>query len=52
MRELTKEELYNINAGDLNGSLLKSIITGFKYLFGLGQSLGSSLRKLMCSCSQ
>ena len=47
MKKLTKEELYYINAGDMNGAFLTSIITGFKYLYGLGQILGNTIRTLI-----
>lgn len=45
MKELTKEELNNIKAGDLTGAFITGIVKAFNCLYELGKSLGSSIRR-------
>lgn len=51
--KLNKRELKNIKAGSITGSLINSLISGFKMFIDVGRYLGSGLRRLISgrSCS-
>ena len=43
--QLEDNLLYQIKGGGLTATLLNSIIRGFTFIFELGKSLGSSIRR-------
>lgn len=46
MEKLNNNELYEINGGvTLNGILINAITNAGKFIYTIGQSLGSSLRR-------
>lgn len=48
MNELKEYELYEINGGavNLSGTLINAITTAGKFIYGVGQALGSSIRRI------
>ncbi len=42
---IEETELYNIVGGAINGNLLNYIVKGFSFIFDLGKSLGSAIRR-------
>lgn len=45
--ELTREELNNISGGGISGAIMTSIIRSANFLFDLGRSIGSSIRRII-----
>lgn len=47
MSELCEKEMYEINGGaTISGTLLNAITTAGKFIYSLGQALGSSIRRI------
>lgn len=47
MNKLNEEELYEINGGaSLTGVLVNAFISTGKFIYSLGQSLGTSIRRI------
>lgn len=48
MSELKECELYQINGGSVNwsGTFINAITTAGKFIYGVGQALGSSIRRI------
>lgn len=54
MNKIEENELYEINGGaTLSGTLVNAITTAGKFIYSLGQALGSSIRRIVggSSCS-
>lgn len=47
MKELTKEELNNINGGIASGTLINAIIKGARLVYEISRNLGSVIRRLI-----
>lgn len=47
MRELTRNELNHINGGGISGAIMNSVIRGANFIFELGRSIGSSIRRIV-----
>lgn len=45
--KLNQEQLKEIYGGDINGTLLSSMVKGITILLELGRSLGSSIRRMV-----
>lgn len=46
MRKLKEEEMMNIYAGALNGTLLNAILRGANIFVDVGRNFGSAIRRL------
>lgn len=49
MIELKEKELYDINGGAVNwsGTFINAITSAGKFIYNLGQALGSSVRRIV-----
>ena len=47
MKKLKETELYEINGGGVSGTLINAITGAGKFIYNLGQALGSSLRRIV-----
>lgn len=45
--ELNREELNDISGGGISGAIMTSIIKGASFIFELGRSIGSSIRRII-----
>lgn len=46
MKQLTKEEMKQISAGAINGTLLNAILRGANIFIDVGRCFGSALRRI------
>ena len=47
MNTLNENELYEVNGGSISGTLINAITSAGKLIYNLGQSLGSSIRRIV-----
>ena len=48
MYELEEKELYEINGGaTVSGTMINAITSAGKFIYSLGQALGSSIRRIV-----
>lgn len=47
MIELENVELLKINGGGISGTLINAITGAGKFIFNIGQSIGSSIRRMV-----
>jgi len=47
MKKLEENELYEINGGSISGTLVNAVTTAAKFIYNLGQALGSSFRRIV-----
>jgi len=47
MLKLKENELYEINGGAISGTLINAVTSAGKFIYNLGQSLGSSIRRIV-----
>ena len=47
MNILSEKELYEINGGGISGTLINAITSAGKFIYNLGQALGSSIRRIV-----
>ena len=47
MIELENTELLKINGGGLSGTLINAITGAGRFIFNIGQSIGSSIRRMV-----
>ena len=46
MNKLNQNELMKINGGGISGTLINAITTAGKFIYNIGHSLGSSIRRI------
>lgn len=47
MKKLKEQELLDINGGGISGTLINALTSASKFIYNLGQSLGSSIRRIV-----
>lgn len=47
MNKLKENELYEISGGGISGTLINAFTSAGKFIYNLGQALGSTLRRIV-----
>lgn len=47
MNKLEEKELYEINGGTVSGTFITALTSAGKFIYNIGQTLGSSIRRIV-----